>query len=135
MPHIIKDKEQGIEFEPVPLHKLGDIDLLNRVMRVLTTKYPGYRWRAGVNDDSLGGVLYIMNMDVNAAVWSNAPYGYVLKLSTVYTDPDLKCVMRAGGEILERARLTRGWATGEEPTLVEGVKPQHQPRPEVPTHG
>jgi len=133
--HIIKDKETDIEFETVPAHKIADIGLLNRVMSVLTTKYPGYQWRAGINDDKLGGVLYIMNLDINAAIYSNTPYGYVLKLTTVYADPGLKCVMRAAGEILERARLARGWATGKEPTHIEGVKPHQQPVPGVTIDG
>jgi len=128
-------KDSSVEIEMVPGHKLADIQLLNRVMAVLMTKYPGYQWRAGVNDDRLGGVLYIMNLDINAAIYGNTPYGYVLKLTTVYADPALKCVMKAGGEILERARLARGQATGKEPIHIEGVKLHHQPIPGVTIDG
>lgn len=116
-----------ISIEGVPEHKLGDVALAHRCMEIICNHYPGYRWRVGLMDEPTGGVLQIFNDDINAQVWSNAPYGYVLHLTTVYDDPDLKCVVRAAGEILERARLTRGRNRGEEITHVDGVAQKHQP--------
>lgn len=124
---IMNNKPDDIKIEPVPFHKLGDIATVKRALKVLKDHYPGYYWRVGINDDRTGGVLYIMNMDINAALWGGQPYGYVLKLKTVYQDPDLKCAMRAGGEILERARLFRGRNQGDEPNHVDGVDPMNQP--------
>ena len=118
--------EQGT-IEGVPGHKLGDIALAKRALDVLKKHYPGYLWRVGINDDSTGGVMYIMNMDINTALWGNQNYGVVLKLSTVFNDPGLKCVANAGGEILERARLTRGRNNGNNPVSVDGVDSNHQP--------
>ena len=37
-------------------------------------------------------------------------YGYSQKVSNLYGDPDLKCVTRAAGEILERFNIKRGLA-------------------------
>jgi hypothetical protein len=124
---IVPKKDEGWAIDVVPAHKIGDIDLVNDVMRKLLDHYPGYRWRVGINDETTGGVMYIMNMDVNAALWSNAPYGYVLKLTTVYDDPSLKCAVRAAGEILERARIARGKKRDEKINLVDGAKDNHQP--------
>lgn len=128
MEAIVKKDDQKVGFEAVPGHTLGDMDLINRVMRTLLDHYPGYTWRAGVHDEPTGGVLYIMNMDINAELFGGQNYGYVLYLSNVYSDPGLRCVIMAAGEILERARLVRGRYKGEEITFVEGIKLQHQPR-------
>jgi len=113
--------------EAVPFHKLGDVALVKRALNALKRHYPGYHWRVGINDDPTGGVMYIMNMDLNAALWGNDPYGYVLYLRSVYGDPGLKRVITAGGEILERARMSRRGNTGEDVQTVDGVLQQHQP--------
>ena len=117
-----------INIETVPAHKVGDIFLVKRVMKKLTDHYPGFLWRVGINDEQQGGVMYIMNMTVNAEIFSNSPWGYILFLSTVYHDSDLKCVVRAGGEILERAHLARG--KFREDDLIEkidGLPDENQP--------
>jgi hypothetical protein len=124
------DRKTGetVEIEGVPGHKLGDVQLVDRIMRKLLTTYPGYRWQVGIHDDDTGGVAYIINKDINSELWSNMQYGYVLKLRRIYTDPNLTCVMRAAGNILERARVERGRRRfNQKITHVDGVKPQHQP--------
>ena len=127
-------KPEDITIEPVEGHKLGDIALVTRALTVLTDHYPGYTWRVGIHDEPLGGVMYILNMDVCAAVFGNKPYGYVLKLTRVYSDPVLRCVLMAGGEILERARLARSRATGVEPKRIDGVPEYQQPIPGITIH-
>ena len=52
--------------------------------------------------------MYIVNMTVNEAISSDSLYVHVLHLKTIYDDPSLKCVVKAEGEILERAYLARG---------------------------
>ncbi len=103
-----------------------DLALINRAGAVLTKHYPGHIWRMKLDEDN--GMLVIVCDTVQAPLLSNAMYGYRLFLSTVYGDPDLKCVMRAGGEILERAKLARGWLReGDSPGHVDGVLARHQP--------
>lgn len=108
-----------------PGNQLADTLLAQHCSDVLTKHYPGYKWSVGI--DEKGGVLHIVNHDVNAVMMSNQLLAYTLKLYRVYTDPGLKCVIRAAGEILEAARLARGWATGEEPTHIDGIADQYQP--------
>ena len=96
----------------------GDVILAKDAADLLHKQYPGYLWAVHVN--SKGGMLNIFCPNVSVR------YGYTIRLNEVYADPTLKCVMRAGGEILERAKLRRGWARqGEAPTAVEGIRNYH----------
>jgi len=121
MVHISIKPETKYKIEPVEGHPLGDVLLAKRCAEALNRHYPGHLWAVHINDEALGGVLVIRNLAVSFR------YGYVLKLDRVYNDPNLTCVMRAGGEILERARMSRGWWDGEYATHVEGIRPQDQP--------
>ena len=93
-----------------------DIMLAKDAADLLYKKYPNYLW--GVHVNSRGGMLNIFCPIVSVR------YGYTIKLKEVYADrANLKCVMRAGGEILERASLRRSRGKeGELPTKVEGIK-------------
>lgn len=96
-------------------HELGDIELAQRVADKLNEHYPCHLWAVHLNDESLGGVVIIRNMAVSFR------YGYVLKLNRIYADPSLKCVIEAGGEILERAKMKRSFWDGQYPKLVDGM--------------
>jgi len=107
--------------EAVPAHKaeLADIQLLNYVGRTLDRHYPGHPWFVFV--DSEGGILVIKHLGISSQ------YGFVLKLSRVYTDPNLQKIVLAAGELLERAALKRGAFEGKPVTRVEGLPEQYQP--------
>lgn len=102
-----------------------DLQLVARIVKKLEEHYPGHLW--GVLFDEDGGVVNIINETVQHPLMTNQLYAYTLKLKRFESDTDMKCVVRAGGEILERARLDRGWWDGIYPTRVEGVKESHQP--------
>lgn len=74
--------------------------LVKNVAETLLRHYPGHLWAVNINEE--GGVITVMNLALSGN------WGFLLKLSTVQNDPDLKSVMRAGGELLERYRLRRG---------------------------
>ena len=116
--------KSSISIETVPAHKVEPADVMLGVqaMEVLNRHYPDHEWYVGV--DSEGGMMLILALNISTR------WGYRLKLSRVYQDPGLKCVMLGGGEILERAaaaraRLQAGWT----PKLIEGVRKQDQPLP------
>jgi len=68
---------------------------------VLNQHYPGHAWAVHVSSGQ--GLINIMNFNLSGK------HGYRLKLSGLYSWDDLRDrVMRAGGEILERAKLPRG---------------------------
>jgi hypothetical protein len=99
--------------ETVPYHELADIQLVARAQDTLSKHFPNYTWIVGLNDEDLGGTMTIMNLEVNECILGCPNWGYVLKLSRVYSDPDLKCVMRAGGAILESANISRNYNKDE----------------------
>lgn len=74
--------------------------LVKRTAEALNKHYPGHLWAVNINED--GGVITVMNLALSGS------WGFLLKLKTVQEDPDLRSVMRAGGELLERYRLRRG---------------------------
>jgi hypothetical protein len=111
----------SIEIHAVDGHELGDVSLAVRAAEQLNKHYPGHLWAVHIDSEDGGGMVYIRNLAFSSR------YGYRLKLSRVQSDPDLLCVMRAGGEILERAKVKRGWWDGQVPEYVEGLLPQHQP--------
>jgi hypothetical protein len=104
------------EIHSVDCHELGDIWLTKRIADKLNDHYPGHLWAVHLNDESLGGVVVIRNMALSGK------YGFVLKLKRIYADPSLKCVMQAGGEMLERANMSRSsnW-NNEFPDNIEGI--------------
>lgn len=106
---------------PVPTHELADTKLAKEAHRVLARNFPGFTWVVGLNDEDLGGVLTIMNLEVNEQLLGIPNWGYVLKLSRVYLDPSLKCVVEAGGAILESANLSRGQNRNEIITKIDGI--------------
>ncbi|MBF0415945.1 MAG: hypothetical protein HQL79_09285 [Magnetococcales bacterium] len=64
---------------------------------VLWHVYPGYRWAVAV----VGGLARIRNLDLSGQ------WGFDVSLESLKNDPMLRDVIRAGGEILERYRLSR----------------------------
>lgn len=109
----------NINIQAVDGHEIGDVDLAYRSAEILNKHYPGHLWAVHVDSDC--GMLYVRNLAFSSR------YGYRLKLTRVYADPGLHCIMVAGGEILERANAARGWWDGNVPDYVEGIAARHQP--------
>lgn len=82
------------------LAQAQDLTLSRQVGEVLEKHYPGHAW--AVHADTNGGVLLIQNLALHG-VW-----GFQLRLTDVYSDPSLRSVVNAGGELLERYRMRRG---------------------------
>jgi len=117
----------------IEIERVGSFDIADdipgaaRVLKKLNQCYPGHVWRVLWDED--GGMCRINCLTVQHPLFTNMLYCYDLKLKRFDTDPDMKCVMRAGGEILERANLDRHrFQEGVFPTFIEGVAAKHQPR-------
>ena len=94
---------------------------------LLERTYPGYEWTVRLNDSLLGGLIEINSPTIQRQLYTHTDYGIPIHLSTIYADIGMKCVIRAGGEILERAGLSRVINTGDNVKSVDGVPLDHQP--------
>lgn len=86
--------------------QMADQDVCIAVFEDLAKQYPGYPWCVGCNHEA-GTVVIDLMVDKPPHLRN---YAYQLYLSTVLGAEGQKKVMRAGGELLERFGLQRGWA-------------------------
>ena len=78
--------------------------LVKNVADVLYKHYPGHLWAVGPSND------YSM-----LAIWNeglSSKYGMWIRVTDI--DPEYKNIMRWAGELLERAKVTRGRANEQE---------------------
>lgn len=92
-----------------------DMTMAKDIAETLFEKYPGYMWGVAVRS----GVAIIKCLNVSSL------YGYILKYDDIKDDAGYrkKEVLKAGGEILERARMNRGAREfNSMVTSVDGIK-------------
>lgn len=70
--------------------------LAKNVADTLNKHYPGHLWAVRIENS----VVHVFNLALSGR------WGFVLHKAKI--DPEMKVVMRAGGEILERYRVSRG---------------------------
>lgn len=77
-----------------------DMTMAKDIADTLFAQYPGYMWGVAVKS----GVAVIKCLNVSSL------YGFILKYADIKDDAGYrrKEVLRAGGEILERAKMKRG---------------------------
>ncbi len=87
-----------------------DIPAADRVLMVaiynkLQEHYPGHPWRVTA-DHEQGYAAVLLQYFAGLPRYSDK-FGFRLFTSTLNSDPDLRSVVRAGGELLERFGLSR----------------------------
>lgn len=88
----------------VPKVSLYELNLAKQMAEALHQHYPGHLWGVCVSEKT--GMADIRNLALSGQ------WGYRLKLKDHYSASEWKAeVVRAGGEILERFKVTRGRAT------------------------
>ncbi len=105
-------EEYDIRTNLDPGDKPADVVLVGQVNRVLQKHYPGWFWYVEIPPNS--GVLIVRNMDTNLV----KPWGFVIHLKDIHSDPTFKKVIWAGGELLERYNLARGRVQAEDVVLT-----------------
>lgn len=91
---------QLIELTDNPDISTNDFVTARNIAEKLHKHYPGHLW--AVTCEGKRGIATIRNLMLS----TDRPY--VLHLKTIYGDPHLKSVLRAGGHILEAYKLPRG---------------------------
>jgi hypothetical protein len=112
----------------VPVADLQGLRLASEMLKILNNHYPGYRW--AVDFDEMQGVAKIVNFTLLDPLQTREMYGYILHLKTVYEDQSnqWRKLIRAGGEILERAYMDRkAWDRHTYPKKIDGIPIKHQP--------
>jgi len=95
--------------------QLLDMNMAKDIAETLFAHYAGYMWAVNV----VSGVAVIKCLNVSSL------YGFVLHYKDIKDDAGFrkKEVIRAGGEILERAKMDRSIRrTGETVVSVDGIK-------------
>lgn len=95
---LIDDEEERLGVIP------EDQALANRSAQLLLAHYPGYPWC--VRCSSRQGILTVRLLIVGYEQFTSL-FQFVMHLKDVHGDPNLRCVVRAGGELLERWGLAR----------------------------
>ena len=116
-PILLREPEDATSLAPP---SASDWELEKRCYATLWRHYPGAEWRVEVNSST--GMINVFCKELSSR------WGYRIYIARAYVDPDLHCVMMAGGDLLERANRSRGRWDEEHPVgYVEGIRPQDQP--------
>jgi len=75
-------------------------EIAKTVAEYLAGIYPDHQWAC--NCDLNGGVVHIYNLNLSGK------WGFLMKVKDVVEDGWNKKIMQAGGELLERYRMSRG---------------------------
>lgn len=97
-----------IESPEAAMHRTAnDQNMAKMLCERLQQHYPGHLW--AVNVEGRTGLITIRNL------YLSGQWGYVLKIGHVYSASSLeRDAVRAGGEILERFRLSRAQFKAEQ---------------------
>lgn len=103
-----------------------DMALAKRIGQTLEMHYPGHPWMVEVNHDQ--GVVYLSIPIV-------MPRGrkWVIHIDRLATDPALRQVVMAGGEIMERYNIARSAFRLDHFLDVRAAQPQNQRRIIIPS--
>lgn len=85
-----------------PVRTAWDLRIARAIVRCLQDHYPGHPWMVEVL--SAQGVAHIW---VHTEFMAFGRLRFTIHLATLFSDPMMRCVMRAGGEICERYNLKR----------------------------
>ena len=103
------------DVESLAQHAPRDLEVAAAMFHVLERHYPGHQWATSADHRTGMAHVKLLYLDREGI---NARYGFQLYLTQLNSDPRLQCVVRAGGELLERYGLKRGAATAETKILA-----------------
>lgn len=108
-------------------HHARDLALTKRIAQVLERHYPSHPWMVEVNHAQ--GVAFI-----SLPIIMRKGQKYVLHTDNLASDPNLRAVVRAAGEILERHNVPRSSFRLDHFLHARAANPVNRPRLFVPEH-
>ena len=98
----------------------ADEPMAEQMLADLCQAYPGHAWFVVIK----GGIVHVKDLDLHAN------WGMCLHYSPIKGDAKdrKRDVLRAAGEVLERANLKRGANEGKRVLHVEGIPDRHMTR-------
>lgn len=101
--------------EITSMNDIADMEKAKQIANTLVHHYPGHPWAVSWQ----GGVCVVKNLAISDQ------YGFIIKHADSFSSSDLahKAVL-AGGELLERAKMKRGFWNGERAKELEGSEPR-----------
>lgn len=116
--------EPGVDADP---HVARDLALTKRIAAVLEAHYPSHPWMIEVSHAQ--GVAMI-----SLPIIMRMNQKFVLHTDRLTSDPSLRAVVRAGGEILERHNVPRSGFRLDHFLHARAANPRNRPRLFVPEH-
>jgi hypothetical protein len=107
-------------------HAGADLALTKRIAEVLERHYPSHPWMVEVTHAQ--GVAYI-----SLPIVMKRNQKFVLHTDRLKSDPGLRAVVRAGGEILERHNVPRSGFRLDHFLHARAANPMNRPRLIIPT--
>lgn len=109
MEWVLSDIESLARYAP------RDLEIAAAMHQKLVEHYPGHQWATSADHATGMAHVKLLYLDTEGI---NGRYGFQLHLAKLSSDPGMKSVVRAGGELLERYRLKRGAASAETKLLA-----------------
>lgn len=103
------------DIEGLARHAPRDLEVAAAIHAKLNEHYPGHQWATSADHATGMASVRLLYLDT---LGINGKYGFQLHLKQLASDPGMKAVVRAGGELLERYRLRRGAANDETKLLA-----------------
>lgn len=105
---VMTDVESLIALAP------ADMEVAAAMYHALDAEYPGHQWLTSASHETGMAHVKLLYLD---KLGKNGVWGFNLHLNTLKSDPTLKSVVRAGGELLERYGLRRDRPANDETRL------------------
>jgi len=107
-----------LQIKAVKGHELGDYALALDIGEKLKSAYPGWGWEVKVDDEPTGGVITVISRIFEGFNPLRNPFGLTMHLTTAYSDPSRKKILKRAGQFLEFCGLPQRY-NGEDLDLTE----------------
>lgn len=105
---MLTDIESLIELAP------ADMEVAAAMYHALEQEYPGHQWLTSASHETGMAHVKLLYLD---KLGKNGEWGFNIYIDTLKSDPTMRSVVRAGGEMLERYGLPRHRPANDETRL------------------